>query len=97
MNQQVFSKIIIAPIVSEKSTFLSEQNQKYAFKVKKTANKINIKKAVELMFKVEVESVHVMNVKGKSKRFGRFIGSRSDWKKAYVKLKEGFNIELAGA
>lgn len=97
MNEQVFSKIIIVPIVSEKSTLLSEQNQKYAFKVKKTANKINIKNAVELMFKVKVESVHVMNVKGKSKRFGRFIGSRSDWKKAYVKLKQGFNIELAGA
>ena len=97
MKEQEFTKIIIAPIVSEKCTLLSEQNRKYAFKVKKSANKINIKNAVELMFKVKVESVHVMNVKGKTKRFGRYIGSRSDWKKAYVKLKQGFNIELAVA
>ena len=96
MKQQELTKLIIAPVVSEKSTLLAEQN-KYVFKVKKTANKKTIKQAVELMFNVEVDSIHVLNVKGKTKRYGRFIGSRSDWKKAYVKLKAGHNIDLAVA
>jgi len=96
MKQQELTKLIIAPVVSEKSTLLAEQN-KYVFKVKKTANKKNIKQAVELMFSVEVDSIHVLNVKGKTKRYGRFIGSRSDWKKAYVKLKAGHIIDLVVA
>ncbi len=96
MKQQELTKLIIAPVVSEKSTLLAEQN-KYVFKVKKTANKKTIKQAVELMFNVEVDSIHVLNVKGKTKRYGRFIGSRSDWKKAYVKLKAGHNIDLVVA
>jgi len=96
MKQQELTKLIIAPVVSEKSTLLSEHN-KYVFKVKKTANKKTIKQAVELMFNVEVDSIHVLNVKGKTKRYGRFIGSRSDWKKAYVKLKAGHNIDLVVA
>ena len=96
MKQQELTKLIIAPVVSEKSTLLAEQN-KFVFKVKKTANKKTIKQAVELMFNVEVDSIHVLNVKGKTKRYGRFIGSRSDWKKAYVKLKAGHNIDLVVA
>jgi len=96
MKQQELTKLIIAPVVSEKSTMLAEQN-KFVFKVKKTANKKTIKQAVELMFNVEVDSIHVLNVKGKTKRYGRFIGSRSDWKKAYVKLKAGHNIDLVVA
>jgi len=96
MKQQELTKLIIAPVVSEKSTMLAEQN-KYVFKVRKTANKKTIKQAVELMFSVEVDSIHVLNVKGKTKRYGRFIGSRSDWKKAYVKLKAGHNIDLVVA
>ena len=96
MKQQELTKLIIAPVVSEKSTLLAEQN-KYVFRVKKTANKKTIKQAVELMFNVEVDSIHVLNVKGKTKRYGRFIGSRSDWKKAYVKLKAGHNIDLVVA
>ena len=96
MKQQELSKLIIAPVVSEKSTLLAEQN-KFVFKVKKTANKKTIKQAVELMFNVEVDSIHVLNVKGKTKRYGRFIGSRSDWKKVYVKLKAGHNIDLVVA
>jgi len=96
MKQQELSKLIIAPVVSEKSTQLSEQN-KYVFKVKKNATKKTIKQAVELMFSVQVDSIHVLNVKGKTKRYGRFIGSRSDWKKAYVKLKAGHNIDLVVA
>jgi len=87
--------VIKAPVISEKSTLLAEQQKRFVFKVKKTASKQNIKKAVELMFEVKVESVHVLNVKGKIKRFGRFMGARADWKKAYVKLKPGFDIDLS--
>ena len=97
MKQQELTKIIIAPVVSEKSTLLSEQQRKFVFRVKKTATKKTIKQAVELMFSVQVESIHVLNVKGKTKRYGRFIGSRSDWKKAYVKLKECHDIDLVVA
>ena len=97
MKQQDLIRVLKAPVVSEKSTMLTEQENKYVFKVKKTATKQNIKQAVEAMFNVKVDSVNVLNVKGKSKRFGRFMGSRSDWKKAYIKLKPGFTIDLAVA
>lgn len=96
MKQDELYRVLQAPVISEKSTRLAEQeNKQYVFKVKKSANKDNIKKAVELMFNVQVDSVHVLNVKGKAKRFGRFVGKRSDWKKAYIKLKPGFNIDLS--
>jgi len=95
MKEQELYRVLLAPIVSEKSTLLNEQDQKYVFKVKKTATKENIRKAIELVFDVHVEYVNVINVKGKAKRFGKFFGSRSDWKKAYVKLKEGYQIDLA--
>lgn len=91
------TSIIKAPIITEKASIRADESNQFVFKVKKTANKLNIKKAVELMFDVKVESVRVLNVKGKSKRFGRTIGRRSDWKKAYVKLEQGYNIELAAA
>ncbi len=97
MKHQDLFRVIQAPVVSEKSTLLADQQNKYVFKVKKTANKRSIKQAVELMFNVQVDSVDVLNVKGKTKRFGRFMGSRSDWKKAYIKLKPGFNIDLSVA
>jgi large subunit ribosomal protein L23 len=89
--------IIEAPVVSEKSTLEAEKNNRVVFKVKKSASKQQVKRSIELLFKVEVESVHVLNVKGKEKRFGKFLGSRSDWKKAYVKLKPGFDIDFAVA
>jgi large subunit ribosomal protein L23 len=95
MNQVELMRTLIAPIVSEKSTFLAEKARQFVFRVQPAANKAQIRRAVELLFEVEVESVHVVNVKGKQKRFGRFTGRRSDWKKAYVKLKPGFDIELA--
>jgi large subunit ribosomal protein L23 len=97
MKQQDLIRVLQAPIISEKSTLLADQQNRYVFKVKKTATKKNIKQAVELMFSVQVDSVHVLNVKGKIKRFGKFIGSRSDWKKAYIKLKPGSNIDLSVA
>jgi large subunit ribosomal protein L23 len=89
--------IIEAPVVSEKSTLEAEKHNRVVFKVKKAASKQQVKRAVELLFKVEVASVHVLNVKGKDKRFGKFLGSRSDWKKAYIKLKPGFDIDFAVA
>jgi large subunit ribosomal protein L23 len=89
--------IIQAPVISEKSTNAADQNNQFVFKVQKSATKLQIKNAVELMFNVEVDSVRVLNVKGKIKRFGRSLGKRSDWKKAYVKLQSGHNIELATA
>jgi large subunit ribosomal protein L23 len=93
----ILASILYAPIISEKSSNAADQHNQYVFKVKNTATKLQIKKAVELMFNVEVTSVRVLNVKGKIKRFGRSLGRRSDWKKAYVKLQSGHNIEFATA
>jgi large subunit ribosomal protein L23 len=84
-----YTDIIIAPLVTEKSTDLKEKERLLCFKVHKNSNKINIKKAVEELFKTEVDSVRVMNFRGKEKRFGRYTGKRPSWKKAYVKLKKG--------
>lgn len=95
IDQHKLASVIEAPIISEKSTGTAEKNKRFVFKVQKQATKKHIKNAVELMFKVEVDSVQVLNVKGKEKRFGRSIGKRSDWKKAYVKLKPGHDIEFS--
>jgi large subunit ribosomal protein L23 len=97
MKQQDLIRVLQAPIISEKSTLASEKEKRFVFRVRKTSTKSQIKRAVELMFNVQVDSVHVLIVKGKAKRFGRFMGERSDWKKAYVKLKPGFDIELSAA
>jgi large subunit ribosomal protein L23 len=97
MRQLELMSVIEAPIISEKSTSAAEKARHIAFRVKRTASKPKIKEAVELLFKVEVASVHVLNVSGKVKRTGRFIGKRADWKKAYVKLKPGFDIDLSVA
>ena len=81
-------KIILAPVVSEKSTRAAEKSNQAVFKVLRDARKPEIKLAVEKLFNVKVEGVRTLNVKGKSKRFGAFSGVRSDWKKAYVTLAE---------
>ncbi len=81
--------IILKPIITEKTTQLKEKNREVCFKVASDANKTEIKKAVEHLFKVKVESVRTQNMVGKWRRVGRGQGQRSDWKKAYVKLKEG--------
>jgi large subunit ribosomal protein L23 len=88
---------IKAPVVSEKSTVAAENDNRFVFKVANQATKLQVKKSVELMFNVEVEKVQLLNVKGKTKRFGRFMGKRSDWKKAYVKLKPGHDIDFSAA
>ena len=88
-------QVLLAPVVSEKSTFVADKNEQVIFRVVADATKPEIKAAVELMFKVEVKSVQVANVKGKEKRFGRFIGRRRHWKKAYICLKPGQEINFA--
>lgn len=97
IQQIKLAGILAAPVVSEKSAIVADTSNQYVFRVAKGANKLQIKNAVELMFDVKVDSVRVLNVKGKIKRFGRTLGKRSDWKKAYVKLQSGHNIELATA
>lgn len=96
MNNERLSKILIAPVVSEKSSRVADQSRQMVFKVLPNASKPEIRKAVEKMFDVTVSAVQVLNVKGKVKRFGRAIGQRSDWKKAYVTLAEGSDIDFTG-
>lgn len=87
-------EIIRVPLVSEKGTNMRMDQNKYVFKVDKKANKLEIKRAVEELFKVKVEDVATMMMHGKPKRMGRFEGRRPDWKKAIVRLKKGETIEL---
>jgi large subunit ribosomal protein L23 len=95
MSQDRLYSVLLAPIVSEKSTMIGEKNEQVAFRVKHDATKPEVKAAVELLFKVQVDSVQILNQKGKSKRFGRFEGRRSNVRKAYVKLKPGQEINFA--
>jgi large subunit ribosomal protein L23 len=94
-QQERLMQVILAPVISEKSTFVADKHQQVIFRVAQDATKPEIKAAVELMFKVQVETVKVANVKGKEKRFGRFTGRRNHWKKAYVCLKPGQEINFA--
>ena len=88
--------VLVAPIVSEKATMVAEKSNAVSFKVMQDATKPEIKAAVELMFKVEVTGVSVVNIKGKAKRFGRGMGRRSNVRKAYVMLKDGSELNLSG-
>ena len=97
MNNERLSRILIGPVVSEKSTRAADQNKQMVFKVLPDASKPEIRKAVEKMFDVTVTQVQVSNVKGKIKRFGQTVGRRSDWIKAYVTLAEGSDIDFVGA
>ena len=96
MNFDRIANILLAPHVTEKATLVGDTSNQFVFKVAQSANKTDIKQAVEKMFEVEVESVRVLNAKGKQKRFGARMGSRKDWKKAYVRLKTGHNIDYLG-
>jgi len=96
-NTERLMLVLLAPQVSEKSTFIGERNNQYVFRVTTDATKPEIKAAVELMFKKKVQSVQVLNVKGKEKRSGRAIGRRRNWKKAYVSLMPGEEITYQGA
>lgn len=96
MNQERLMKVLLAPHVSEKSSMIADAGNQVAFKVARDASKPEIKGAVELLFNVKVRAVTVVNVKGKRKRFGRIQGCRLAWKKAYVALHAGHEIDFAG-
>ena len=94
-RQDRLYSVLLAPIVSEKSTMIGEKNNQAAFRVMQDATKQEVRAAVELLFKVQVDKVSILNQKGKSKRFGRFAGKRGNVRKAYVSLKEGQEINFA--
>ena len=94
INEERLMQVILAPVISEKSTRVADRNAQVVFQVAPDATKPEIKAAVELLFKVEVKDVKVANVKGKLKRFGRFFGRRDNWKKAYVCLKPGQELNF---
>ena len=97
LHQERLMTVILGPHLSEKSAIAAESGNQVVFKVRTDASKAEIRQAVELLFDdVKVEGVSVVNVKGKTKRFGRTMGRRSDWKKAYVKLAEGSAIDFLG-
>jgi large subunit ribosomal protein L23 len=94
-QQARLMQVLLAPVISEKSTFVADKANQVIFRVASDATKPEIKAAVEFMFKVQVESVSVANVHGKPKRFGQVPGRRNHWKKAYVSLKQGQEINFA--
>jgi large subunit ribosomal protein L23 len=88
--------VLLGPHVSEKGTNLADRNNQIVFRVRRDANKGEVRRAVELMFEVRVEAVRIVNLSGKNKRFGLVRGRRSDWKKAYVRLAPGQDIDFLG-
>ena len=94
-NAEQLMNVVLAPVVSEKSTFVADKNRQYVFRVADRATKPQIKAAIELMFKTKVDGVTVLNVRGKERRFGRMVGRRRNWKKAYVRLAAGQEINFA--
>ena len=97
MNQERIYKVLLGPLVSEKATMTAELNNQVVFKVSSDATKPEIKAAVEKLFEVSVDGIRTLNVKGKVKRTGARTGRRNDWKKAYVTLSEGSEIDFVGA
>lgn len=96
MSNNRLMQVLLAPRVTEKTTRVGEQSNQYVFKVVTDAEKSEVRDAVELMFGVSVESVRIVNVKGKNKSFRNRQGKRSDWKKAYVRVQEGQAIDFLG-
>lgn len=97
MIQERLLDVLLEPRITEKATRIGEENRQFIFKVARDASKPEIRAAVEKLFEVEVSAVQVMNVPGKQKRFGLTQGRRANWKKAYVTLKSGFDIDFSGA
>ena len=93
-NEETLNKTLIQPIVSEKSTLVGEKSNHYVFKVDLRSTKEHVRQAVESIFKVSVEKVQILKIKGKTKRFGKFFGKRSSWKKAYVSVQKGQDINF---
>ena len=96
-NTERLMTVLLGPHVSEKSTRLADEHNQVVFRVRRDANKSEVRKAVELLFEVKVDDVQVVNCRGKIKRFGGSIGRRPSWKKAYVTLAEGEDIDFLGA
>lgn len=96
MNQERLMKVLLGPLISEKSSRAADQDLQFVFRVASDASKREIGRAVELLFEVDVDRVQVLNVKGKSKRFGGRLGQRPRWRKAYVRLKPGQDIDFGG-
>jgi len=97
MNESRIMKVLLSPHVSDKAYRVADQGNQVVFKVLRDASKQEIKAAVEKLFDVKVDQVRTVNVKGKNRRFGRVEGRTQDWKKAYVSLKEGFDINFGEA
>jgi large subunit ribosomal protein L23 len=95
ISEERLYQILVAPIVSEKSTIAAEQSSQYVFSVLPDATRVEVRAAIEKVFDVEVESVKILNVKGKIKRFSGSVGRRNNWKKAYIRLKSGSDIDFA--
>ena len=94
-KEERLMQVLLAPQISEKATYIADKNEQVVFRVASDATKPEVKAAVELLIKVEVKAVQVTNVKGKEKRFGKMTGRRKGWKKAYVCLKPGQEINFA--
>jgi large subunit ribosomal protein L23 len=97
MNKQRLYKVLLAPRVTEKTSFVGDESNQYVFQVASDATKAEIRAAVEQLFEVNVESVRTVNVKGKSKSFKLRPGKRNDWKKAYVRVQEGQTLDFLGS
>ena len=91
------SEVLVKPILTEKANAQQEKLRRYAFKVNRKANKLEIKKAVESLFSVKVERVTTLNVLGKSKRTARGLGKRNDWKKAVISLQPGQDLDFSSS
>ena len=96
-HQEKLMQVLLGPHVSEKSTAAAEGNKQVVFKVRPDATKQQVKRAEELLFEVEVANVTIARIPGKAKRFGTQMGRRSPWKKAYVRLAPGHDIDFIGA
>ena len=94
-NERLY-QVLLRPVISEKTTTAADKDHQIVFEVLADASKTEIRQAVEKLFEVKVDHVQVLNVRGKVKRFGRFPGKRSNWKKAYVRLQEGHDIDFLG-
>jgi len=96
MNDKRLHEVLIRPHVSEKTAMSAELQGRHAFRVAKNATKIEVRQAVQKLFDVDVKSVQIVNVRGKTKRFGQVEGKRSDWRKAIVRLAEGQDLDFMG-
>ena len=94
MNKEQLMNVLIAPHVTEKTSLAMQNHNQYTFRVKRNATKTDVKQAVELMFEVKVAGVQIVNEPGKTRRFGKMQGRTQDWKKAYVRLAEGHQIDF---